>query len=104
MTSSTTGRVVVHDGDAHVYRLLEDGEELSRAEYRRTDGSDGPVLVFHHTFTQPQHRDHGYAAETVQGALDHVRAGGQRIVASCWFVAGFVRDHPEYADLLATGD
>ncbi len=104
MTSSTTGRVVVHDEAASTYRLLDAGEELSRADYAPTDGTDGPVLVFHHTFTQPRHRDHGYAAETVRGALDDVRARGQRIVASCWFVAGFIREHPEYADLLTDVD
>jgi uncharacterized protein len=37
----------------------------------------------------------------VRGALDDVRTKGAKIVARCPFVARFVREHPDYADLLA---
>jgi predicted GNAT family acetyltransferase len=35
------------------------------------------------------------------GALADVRVKGRTIVAECPFVKRFVREHPEYADLLA---
>lgn len=98
---------VVHDEAASSYRLLEDGDTLSRADYRRTRrsasaGDDADqVMVFHHTYTQPAHRGHGLAEQVVRFALDDVRARRAKVAATCWFVADFLRDHPAYADLVA---
>jgi uncharacterized protein len=90
---------VEHDTAAHQYRLVRDGETLSLADYRPLD--DGRTLVFHHTLTKPQHRGNGYAGELVGHALEDVRAGGHKVVATCWFVDEFIQAHPEYADLRA---
>jgi predicted GNAT family acetyltransferase len=46
-------------------------------------------------------RGQGFGAELVRRALDDVRAGGGSVVAQCWYVAQFIDEHPEYADLLA---
>ena len=35
-----------------------------------------------------------------RGALDDVRPTGRRVVPSCWYVAQFIDEHPDYADLL----
>jgi predicted GNAT family acetyltransferase len=67
-------------------------------EYKERD--DG-VLVFPHTvITEPKRRA-GLGGTLVAGALDDVRRKGRRIVPECPFVQRFVRDHPEYQDLLA---
>lgn len=95
-------RDVVHDETATTYRLVaDDGETLSHADYDVEGPADAPVMVFHHTFTVPRHRGNGYAEEVVRAALDDARARSAQVIATCWFVAGFIRDHPEYADLLA---
>jgi len=88
-----------HDRTAHQYRLVRDGETVSLADYRPLD--DGTTLVFHHTLTPAQHRGNGYAAVLVTQALDDVRAGGQKVVPTCWFVDEFMQLHPEYDDLRA---
>jgi predicted GNAT family acetyltransferase len=88
-----------HDQAAHQYRLVDDGVTLSLADYDPVD--DGATLVFHHTFTPPVHRGNGHAADLVGQALDDVRAGGHRVVATCWFVDQFIDEHPAYADLRA---
>jgi predicted GNAT family acetyltransferase len=36
----------------------------------------------------------------VRFALDHERAAGHRVVPRCWFVAEFIDEYPEYADLV----
>ena len=36
----------------------------------------------------------------MQGALDHVRGEGGRIVPLCPFVRSWLERHPEYADLV----
>lgn len=92
-------RATYHDEAHQRYELRAAGESdvLAFADYR----VDGDVWDFHHTVTVPEHRGKGLAAEVVQAALDDVRARGLRIVPTCWYVDGFLRDHPEYADLRA---
>jgi predicted GNAT family acetyltransferase len=87
---------VVDNPDRSRYELRDDGHLVGFTEYHERDG----VLVFPHTvITQPKRRA-GYGGTLVRAALDDVRAKGRRIVAECPFVARFVDEHPEYADLL----
>jgi predicted GNAT family acetyltransferase len=37
----------------------------------------------------------------VNGALALIRADGKKVVAGCSFVADYLRQHPEFADLAA---
>ena len=90
-----------HDETGHRYRLLRDGDGGRRSPTTAST-ADGSTLVFHHTLTEPEHRDQGYAAELVGRALDDVRPSGRNVVATCWFVAEFIDTHPEYQDLLAS--
>ena len=92
---------IEHDTRAHSFRLRDDGEVLSLADYRLAESAHGPVMEFHHTFTRPEHRGNGYAARVVRAGLDDARARSAKVVATCWFVADFLRDHPEYRDLVA---
>jgi predicted GNAT family acetyltransferase len=89
---------VVDDPEASRYELLDDDREVGFTEYHERD--DG-VLVFPHTVITVPKRGAGYGSTLVRGALDDVRAKGRRIVAECPFVKRFVREHPEYRDLLA---
>jgi len=41
------------------------------------------------------------AGRLVEAGLAWARAEGVRIIPTCWFVAQWVRAHPEHADLLA---
>jgi predicted N-acetyltransferase YhbS len=49
----------------------------------------------------PARRNQGLGAQLVRGALDDVRRKGAKVVPMCWFVAEFIEEHPEYADLRA---
>jgi predicted GNAT family acetyltransferase len=80
------------------YELRDDGHLVGFTEYHERD--DG-VLVFPHTVITVPKRGAGYGSTLVGGALDDVRKQGRTIVAECPFVSRFVREHPEYADLLA---
>ncbi|MBA3604816.1 MAG: N-acetyltransferase [Acidimicrobiia bacterium] len=95
-------RAVTHDESQRRYELRDDsaGPVIAFADYRR----DGDVWEFHHTVTEPEHRGQGLAAEVVRAALDDVRANGGRVVPTCWYVDGFMRNHVEYADLRAERD
>jgi predicted GNAT family acetyltransferase len=78
------------------YELLLDGEIASVADYR----VEGEHVVFPHTRTEPALRGRGLAEQLVRFALDDVRPTGLTVVPACWFVAEFIDDNEEYADLL----
>ena len=87
---------VRHNGARSRYEINLDGRLAGIADYR----ADGDTIVFPHTEIEPTMRNHGLGVELVRGALDDVRARGGRVVAQCWYVAEFIDQHPEYADLL----
>ena len=79
------------------YELLEDGKLVGVADYRAM----GEKLAFPHTEIVPSRRNQGLGNQLVRGALDDVRRKGAKVVPYCWFVAEFIQDNPEYADLRA---
>ena len=83
--------------DRSRYELRIDGQLVGIADYREQDGA----LVFPHTEIDSAHRGQGLGDVLVQGALDDVRARGQKVVPACWFVREYVERHPELADLVA---
>ena len=89
---------VTRNEDSSRYEITLDGRLVGIAEYRR----HGDSVVFPHTEIEPPMRGQGVGAELVRQALDDVRAGGGLVVPQCWYVARFIDEHPEYADLLAT--
>jgi len=87
---------VQHHPERSRYELYVDGRLAGVADYQ----VQGEALVFPHTEIDPRLRGQGLGAVLVRGALDDVRASGRTIVARCWYVAQFVDEHPEYADLV----
>ena len=88
---------ITHNADQNRYELFLDDALASIAEYRL----DGEKVVIFHTETSGQFRGRGLAAELVQWTLNDVRERGLTVVPDCWFVADFIKAHPEYRDLVA---
>ena len=65
------------------------------ANYRLAPGK----VIITHTETPPALRGRGIASRLVQGALEHIRADGLKVVAGCGFVVDYLDKHPEFADL-----
>lgn len=76
---------------------LDVGGLTAVAEYKR----NGNVLTFTHTEVPHEHRDQGIGHKLARGAMEHVQASGDRVVASCPFIARFIRENPQYQNLLA---
>jgi uncharacterized protein len=74
------------------------GGHTAFSEYARRDG----VVVFVHTEVPEALGGKGVGTALARGALDMVRARGERIVIRCPFIAAFVHKHPEYQDLVIT--
>lgn len=75
-----------------------DGQLAGFADYApRGEG----VVVMPHTEVDPAFGGRGLGTRLVRGALDQLREDGVAVVPACSFVASFIDQHPEYADLLA---
>lgn len=96
-----TDVTVVDDPEREVFvARLDDGTSAGGAYYQRRDG----VVTFTHTEVDPAYEGRGVGSQLARGALDQVRAAGERIVPLCPFIKAYVRRHPEYEDLLARTD
>jgi uncharacterized protein len=82
---------VRHNAAASRYELTVDGALIGIAEYLDL----GDTIEFHHTETAPPWRGQGLAARLVAFALADVRESDKRVVTTCWYVAEYVRDHPD---------
>jgi predicted GNAT family acetyltransferase len=88
---------VVRNDARSRYDILVDGELAGHADYQL----DRDRQVFVHTEIDRAHRGRDLASTLVRAALDDVRANGRLVVARCPFVESFIREHPDYADLVA---
>jgi predicted GNAT family acetyltransferase len=88
--------MTAHNADASRYEIFDDGRLVGVAEYVLTDAT----ALFPHTEITPPRRGEGLGARLVRYALDDQRAAGHRVVPRCWYVAEFIDEHPEYADLV----
>ncbi len=90
-------RELSHEPDANRYTLTIDGRVAALADY----AVNGNSISFHHTYTQPNLRGRGLAAEVLAFAMDHVeRYSTRRVLPMCWYVADWFDAHPERRVLL----
>lgn len=87
---------VANHPSASRYEVLVDGELGGYLSYEIADG----VIDLQHTVVHPSHRGQGLAGLLAERAFDDARAQGLAVIPSCPFVAGWVPDHPEVADLV----
>jgi predicted GNAT family acetyltransferase len=86
----------VRDNKA-LHRFELDVEDaVAFANYRLTPSS----VIITHTETPRSLRGRGIASELITGALELIRADGNKVIAGCGFVVDYLRKHPEYADLV----
>ena len=83
--------------EASRFEIHEGGAILGFAEYRLQPGR----IVFPHTEVDPAVGGRGLGTTLIRGALDTARARSLQVVPLCSFVAAFIRNHPDYADLVA---
>ncbi|MFC7545293.1 GNAT family N-acetyltransferase [Plantactinospora sp. GCM10030261] len=89
--------VMVEDNPArNRFEILVDGGLAGFAAYRQRPG----VVIFTHTEVDSAYEGKGVGSALARSALDQVRTRGDRVVARCPFIAGYVERHPEYRDLL----
>ncbi|MPY93581.1 MAG: GNAT family N-acetyltransferase [Acidimicrobiia bacterium] len=87
---------VANDPASGRYIAYVDGEPAGFAEYAH----EGDVVTFTHTVVEDAFEGQGVGGVLARHALDDVRGRGQRVVARCPFIAGWIERNPDYADLL----
>ena len=78
---------------------LPDGE-FAVLEYRWLKAS----MVLMHTIVPVAARRKGVGAMLVKYALDYARAKGLKVIVYCPFVTKYLKEHPEYNDLVDEAD
>ena len=81
---------------ANRYELDLEGVTAT-ADYRM--GST--IVTITYTEVPPAMRGRGIGAILSRRVLEHIRAEGLKVIPRCGYFAGFIREHPEFHDLLA---
>ncbi len=87
---------VKENPDKSRYEVFVDGQPVGFTEYVPS----GEMVIMPHTEIAQPYEGQGIASVLVQGALDDLRAKGQKIYPLCPFVVEWLRKHPEYQDLI----
>ena len=88
---------VVHVPERARYEIRLGEETVGYAAAQRRGG----VVTMPHVEIAPAHRGQDLASRLVRGALDDIRAKGERVLPLCPFVVAFLRRNAAYRDLIA---
>jgi hypothetical protein len=70
----------------------------------RPPGGSADVVALLHAEVPEQFEGHGIGSALARGALEAIRAAGNKVEPRCSFIADFIRKHPEFKDMLASSD
>lgn len=71
------------------------------ARYAGEDAGPGDLEMIH-AEVDPDEEGQGIGTRLVRESLDQLRASGRGVMPLCPFVSDFIREHPEYQDLVRT--
>lgn len=78
------------------FEAVMDGH-VALLQYRTSPG----LITFIHTEVPSEFEGRGVGGELVRSGLEYARSHALKVVPLCSFVAGYLRRHPEYIDLIA---
>jgi predicted GNAT family acetyltransferase len=90
---------VVNNEAAHRYEAFIGDERAGFVDYRLRPGR----IVLVHTEVDDSFEGQGVGGRLAEAALDDARARGLSVSPMCPFIASFIDEHPEYADLVVPG-
>lgn len=95
-TSSAPEPEVVQVAERDRYEIRVGGEAAGFTQYLDQDGQ----RIFFHTEVDDAYSGRGLAGRLVGAALEATRQDGLRVVPVCPYVAKFVKQHTEFADVV----
>ena len=76
---------------------LDLGTDIAYMEYR----FQNDLKVLMHTYVPEKYRGKGNALKFIQQVLDDQRKAKKQVMVNCAAVSRFIKEHPEYSDLVA---
>jgi predicted GNAT family acetyltransferase len=86
---------VVMNETTHRFEVTLDGE-TAFAEYQLQPGA----ILLPHTVVPPAFEGKGVGSGLAKAALGYARDHGLTVKPACPFIAGYIKKHPEYHDLV----
>jgi predicted GNAT family acetyltransferase len=90
---------VIDNKDSSRFEIVVDGKVAGFTRYRPKDGQ----VEFFHTEIDSAYEGQGLGGKLAEGALTAMRERGETIMPTCPFIAGYIRKHPEFEDLVGNG-
>jgi predicted GNAT family acetyltransferase len=87
---------VTHNANTRRFETRSAGAPLAFLNYTL----EGDRITFMHTFVPDKLRGKGIAANLARVALTEARQRHWKVIPCCSYVADFIKQHPEFADLL----
>ena len=89
---------IEHDIDNHLFYTIVDGQ-TARLSYQPLP--DNKTLDYQSTFVPPDLRSRRIGYYLVEFALNYAKDNGFKVIPSCWFVAKYLDNHPEFDEVRA---
>ena len=96
MDSSPTTLEVRKDRATRLYEALIDGQVVGNLAYETTGGR----VSLTHSYVDQDCRHRGVASALARYALEDLSQSQSRVGIYCGFVADYVREHPEFNDVV----
>jgi predicted GNAT family acetyltransferase len=78
------------------YEARIDEQVAGFVEYRRHP----EVIEYNHTEVLGEFEGQGIGGTLARGVLDAAKADGKVVIPNCPFIAGWIKRHPEYGEIL----
>lgn len=90
------GALVIRNNEADGQFEVEVDGQLALLEYVLSE----TTIIYPHTLVPPEIEGHGIAGKLSEHAMEYARERRLTVVPLCPYVRAYLRDHPEYDDLL----
>lgn len=87
---------VIHEQENERFVIYINDKEAF-VEYNTTED----VLNLYHTYTEPELRGKGLAAQVVRAAIEFAKENNLKVVPTCSYVQAFIKRNDEYKELVA---
>lgn len=87
--------VLSHDPQRRVFEARDGDQVVGEAHYTPSTSDGRAQRIFDATLTLPSHRGRGVADRLVAYAIGRTVEDGIEPLATCWYVQGWLRRHPE---------
>lgn len=94
-SAAADGYAIEHEPERNRFVLKQGGRVWGEAHYTLLGDDTSGSIDFDHTVVDPELRGTGLAALLAHRTLTDAVSQGRSVLASCWFIEGYLEKHPE---------